>query len=59
MDNGLAGFGTLIPFAVLYFLRTPQEEKLLCDTLGEEYRDYMRDTGRVWPARKANRREPN
>ncbi len=42
------GVGMLIPLAVLLW-RTPQEEARLIDAFGEEYRSYMRRTGRFFP----------
>lgn len=42
------GLGMLIPLAVLLW-RTPQEEARLIETFGEEYRAYMRRTGRYLP----------
>ncbi|HMQ29926.1 MAG TPA: isoprenylcysteine carboxylmethyltransferase family protein [Chloroflexaceae bacterium] len=42
------GVGMLIPLAVLLW-RTPREEARLVETFGEEYRAYMRRTGRFFP----------
>ena len=36
-------------FAILYLVRTPREEKMMCEVFGESYRDYMQRTGRLWP----------
>jgi protein-S-isoprenylcysteine O-methyltransferase Ste14 len=33
----------------LYFMRVPEEERMLQSEFGEEYRAYMRRTGRVLP----------
>jgi protein-S-isoprenylcysteine O-methyltransferase Ste14 len=49
LQNWLAGWSVLPVFAAMYFLRTPREEQMMCDTFGEQYRDYMRRTGRVVP----------
>jgi protein-S-isoprenylcysteine O-methyltransferase Ste14 len=46
------GMGMLIPLAVLLW-RTPQEEARLVETFGEEYRAYMRRTGRFFPRFRA------
>ena len=49
LQNWLAGWSLLPAFALMYFLRTPREEALMCELFGEEYRDYMRRTGRIFP----------
>lgn len=49
LENWLAGWSAGVTFALMYFLRTPREERMMCDVLGEEYRDYMRQTGRLFP----------
>lgn len=46
------GIGMLIPLAVLLW-RTPQEEARLVEAFGEEYRAYMRRTGRFLPRLRA------
>ena len=49
----LVGFivyvGIRYVFAAMYFLRTPREERLMCESFGNEYRDYLRQTGRLFP----------
>ena len=42
------GVGMLIPLAVLLW-RTPREEARLFEAFGDEYRAYMRRTGRFFP----------
>jgi protein-S-isoprenylcysteine O-methyltransferase Ste14 len=49
IQNWIGGFAGLATFALLYFTRVPGEEKLMLDAFGEEYRIYMRNTGRVLP----------
>jgi protein-S-isoprenylcysteine O-methyltransferase Ste14 len=49
LQNWLAGWSVVPVFAVMYFLRTPREEQMMCETFGEQYRDYMRKTGRLFP----------
>lgn len=49
LQNWLAGWAGLVTFAILYFIRTPREEKMMSECFGESYRDYMRRTGRLWP----------
>ena len=49
LANWLAGWAALVVFAPMYFLRTPREERMMCEVFGQEYRDYMTRTGRLWP----------
>lgn len=49
LENWLAGWCAVVTFAPLYFIRTPREERMMCEFFGDEYRDYMRRTGRLWP----------
>lgn len=49
LQNWFAGWSVVPVFAVMYFLRTPREEQMMCETFGEQYRDYMRRTGRLFP----------
>jgi protein-S-isoprenylcysteine O-methyltransferase Ste14 len=38
-----------VGFGTLYALRVRREEELMVGAFGEEYRDYMRRTGRLVP----------
>lgn len=49
LQNWLAGWSALATFAILYFVRVPREEQLMGEFFGQEYRDYMRRTGRLLP----------
>jgi protein-S-isoprenylcysteine O-methyltransferase Ste14 len=49
LPNWLAGWSAFVPFVVLYVVRTPREEQMMCDFFGDEYRAYMRQTGRLLP----------
>ena len=49
LENWLAGWYALPTFALMYFVRTPREERMMCASFGQEYRDYMRQTGRLFP----------
>src|SRR6266705_1333247 len=49
LENWLAGWYALAAFALMYFVRTPREEEMMCESFGEEYLDYMRRTGRLFP----------
>ena len=49
LENWLAGWYAFVAFALMYFVRTPREERMMCESFGNEYRDYMRQTGRLFP----------
>ena len=49
LENWLAGWYALLAFSLMYFVRTPREEQMMCESFGQEYRDYMRRTGRLFP----------
>lgn len=49
LQNWFAGWSVIPAFAAMYFLRTPREEQLMCASFGDEYREYMRQTGRLFP----------
>jgi protein-S-isoprenylcysteine O-methyltransferase Ste14 len=52
LENWLAGWSGFVAFAVMYLVRTPREEKMMCEYFGDEYRDYMRHSGRLFPRRR-------
>jgi len=45
----VAGLTGLVGFAVLFFLRVDKEERMMLDTFGAEYGDYMKATKRIIP----------
>lgn len=49
MHNWLAGWSALAMFGVMYIIRMPREEEMMCNFFGQEYRDYMLQTGRLFP----------
>ncbi len=49
LNNWLAGWSVVLAFAFMYFLRTPNEEKMMIDHFGSAYEDYMKETGRLFP----------
>lgn len=49
LPNWVAGWSAFVPFTVLYLIRAPREEQMMCTFFGDEYRDYMRRTGRLFP----------
>jgi protein-S-isoprenylcysteine O-methyltransferase Ste14 len=50
LENWLAGWSAVLAFAPMYWIRVPREESMMCEYFGEDYRDYMRQTGRIFPA---------
>ena len=49
LPNWIAGFLNLLVFIPFYFLRVREEEKLMLDQFGEQYRSYMQKVGGVVP----------
>ena len=49
LPNWGAGLSGLVGFGILYFLRVGQEERMMLDTFGDDYRDYMDRTKRLIP----------
>jgi protein-S-isoprenylcysteine O-methyltransferase Ste14 len=49
IQNFIAGFIFFIVFSAFYLERVPLEEKMMKEKFGEEYHDYMLETGRVIP----------
>jgi len=49
LQNWLAGWSAFATFAIMYLVRTPREEEMMCEFFGDDYRDYMQQTGRIFP----------
>jgi len=49
IQNWIAGLAGALFYLPLYFVRVPVEERMMLEQFGDEYRDYMRRTGRVLP----------
>jgi protein-S-isoprenylcysteine O-methyltransferase Ste14 len=49
LHNWIAGFSFLVVALPQYLLRVEAEEEMMLDSFGEEYADYMEDTGRIFP----------
>ncbi len=49
LANWFAGWAVIPAFAAMYFIRTPREERLMCQEFGDRYRQYARCTGRLFP----------
>ena len=52
LGNWIAGWSIVPAFATMYFLRVFREETLMRASFGEEYRKYIRRTGRLLPRMK-------
>lgn len=49
VSNMLGGLSGIAAWAVLYFIRVPKEEKMMIEYFGDEYLEYMKQTGSVFP----------
>jgi protein-S-isoprenylcysteine O-methyltransferase Ste14 len=49
VQNWIAGWGGLIAMLPVYWLRVGNEEQMMLDRFGNEYREYMNQTGRIIP----------
>ena len=49
LQNWLAGWLDLVVFLFFYLLRVRAEEKMMIDTFGEQYKEYMKKVGGVFP----------
>jgi protein-S-isoprenylcysteine O-methyltransferase Ste14 len=49
LANWLAGWYAFVAFAIMYFVRAPREEEMMCEVFGQRYREYMQRTGRLFP----------
>jgi len=49
VPNWLGGFGALVAWSFLYFIRINKEEQMMQEKFGEVYRVYMKKTGRIFP----------
>lgn len=49
LPNWVAGLAGLAGFGILFFGRVFREERMMLETFGDEYREYMSRTSRVFP----------
>ncbi|MGD8501341.1 MAG: protein-S-isoprenylcysteine O-methyltransferase [Phycisphaerales bacterium] len=49
LENWLAGWAFMATFIPMYLVRVPQEERMMLESFGDEYRQYMSRTGRIIP----------
>lgn len=48
-SNWVVGIVALVTWSILYFIRLPDEEKMMIEEFGDQYKDYMRRTNRIIP----------
>jgi protein-S-isoprenylcysteine O-methyltransferase Ste14 len=49
LPNWVAGFSGIVGFGILFFGRIAREERMMLETFGAPYREYMARTSRVIP----------
>jgi len=49
LQNWIAGPALLVTLVPLYLVRAPREEQMLLEAFGDDYRAYLRRTGRLLP----------
>lgn len=49
LPNWVGGLAGLVGFAILFFLRVDEEERMMMETFGPQYRVYMEKTKRIIP----------
>lgn len=49
LPNWVGGLAGLVGFAILFFLRVNEEERMMMETFGPQYRAYMEKTKRIIP----------
>jgi protein-S-isoprenylcysteine O-methyltransferase Ste14 len=49
LPNWVAGFSGIVGFGILFFGRIAREERIMLETFGAHYREYMARTSRVIP----------
>jgi protein-S-isoprenylcysteine O-methyltransferase Ste14 len=58
LHNWIAGLSLVVPVLPQYLLRVEDEEAMMIERFGTEYREYMQRTGRVLPRLRASSRRP-
>lgn len=49
LSNWVVGLAGLVGFAILFFLRVDEEERMMLEMFGSQYRDYVESTKRIIP----------
>ncbi len=57
LHNWLVGPAFLVVFIPFYLVRVPREERMMIEQFGDEYREYMRRTGRMIPPMRPSTHE--
>lgn len=55
LQNWLAGWAALVAFSVLCIARVPKEERMMTWHFGNEYKEYMNRSGRIFPRMRGTR----
>ncbi|MDQ2735063.1 MAG: protein-S-isoprenylcysteine O-methyltransferase [Pseudomonadota bacterium] len=55
LPNWIAGGSALAAVGLMCVIRVPREESMMCEFFGEDYRQYMRNTGSVVPRLRPSR----
>jgi protein-S-isoprenylcysteine O-methyltransferase Ste14 len=48
-SNWIVGIVAFLTWSILYFIRLPEEEKMMTEEFGQEYKDYMGKTKKIIP----------
>ena len=48
-SNWIVGIVAFVTWSILYFIRLPDEEKMMIEQFGQQYKDYMKTTKRIIP----------
>lgn len=49
LHNWIAGLLGALTFVPIYFIRVPREEQMMLEQFGDQYRNYMKRTSRLFP----------
>ena len=52
LSNAFIEIFGILTWSNLYFIRISNEEKIMIDTFGNEYKEYIKNTGRIFPKLK-------
>ena len=53
LQNWLAGWAALVTFSVLCLVRVPKEERMMNRHFGNKYKEYLSQSGRIFPRIRA------